>query len=217
MSKTALAAGLTPQDALQTIARATSFESSLRARTSGITWMVWAFVTAGMFVTYSYAGLRYGEDFPLWATQLWIPWVLLGAIATRVIWKSAALAVPVLAKEARGKQGLKYGLLFFTIFFVGFFVTEELLKTTVVEPAIMMGLFGITVLTMGTTGFFCPSRLERGLALAGGLLLVVLTAVALVALRGTNEAVAYEVFGVLGPITSGLVYFLIGLILVVRG
>lgn len=93
---------LTPLGATRELARAARYEDALRQRTEGLTWMIWGFVTPGIFLSYALAGATYQEDFPLWAQFLFAPWVVAGVLATYVLWSSAQLVAPRL-KEGEPK------------------------------------------------------------------------------------------------------------------
>lgn len=87
MSETA---ELTPLEAARVLAKARDYDEDLRARTGGLTWMIWGFVSAGIFLTYSLASVSGGEG---WAMGfLWLPWVVAGIVAMNALWRSAALS-----------------------------------------------------------------------------------------------------------------------------
>lgn len=87
-------AGLTAQDAMAAIARATAFELPLKRRVEGVTWMVWGFVTAGATLSTNAMELVYGFPGPRWGWVVPWLWLLAGVAGTTAVWRIAALARP---------------------------------------------------------------------------------------------------------------------------
>jgi len=85
---------LSAQDAVASIARATAFDEPLRRRAEGVTWMVWGFVTAGIFLSGNALELVFGFPGPAWTEAVPWLWLAAGIAATTAIWRIAALARP---------------------------------------------------------------------------------------------------------------------------
>lgn len=96
---------LTPGQAFEEVGRALRFEASLRSRTEGLTWIVWGLVSAATFLTFeAVTSLYYGDTpftqgagfeeqrAPWWTGGLWVPWLIVGILATYALWRSAALS-----------------------------------------------------------------------------------------------------------------------------
>ncbi|HVM45084.1 MAG TPA: hypothetical protein VM582_04030 [Candidatus Thermoplasmatota archaeon] len=80
-------------ESIPLLARALSYEDSLRRRTEGLTWAIWGVVMALIFFMYAGMG-ELGEDGgPAWATLLWVPWVLVGSALTWALWRTSALSL----------------------------------------------------------------------------------------------------------------------------
>lgn len=111
MTETATATTSRREDALQAIQSGLRFEDSLRSRTEGLTWIVWGFATSAIFLSYQALNpLFYGPRAPFrstdilerqvspwWAGGVWVTWILLGALTTYALWRSAALGAPTRA------------------------------------------------------------------------------------------------------------------------
>lgn len=91
--------GLT--EAVHRIDEALAEEGSLRVRTEGLTWILWGLVTAGTVLTFDAVAFAWGIHEP-WFTLLWVPWIVLGAAVTSVLWRSAALSRPGLDEHRQG-------------------------------------------------------------------------------------------------------------------
>lgn len=89
-------------EAVQRIDEALDEETSLRTRTEGLTWILWGLVTLSMVLSFDAAAWIHGGLPPLWGPFLWVPWVVLGAVLTGVLWRSAALSRPELAEARQG-------------------------------------------------------------------------------------------------------------------
>lgn len=85
----------------QALARALSFESSLRSRTEGLTWAIWGVLLALVLLMYAAMG-DLGAAPPWWTYALWVPWVGAGAALTWALWRTAALSV---GAAERGPSG----------------------------------------------------------------------------------------------------------------
>lgn len=82
---------LTPQQAAQALADIAVHEEGLHARAGALTGVVWGLVSAGIFVTYGLS-VTSGE-LPGWAfSVLWVPWTLVGILASVALWHMLALS-----------------------------------------------------------------------------------------------------------------------------
>jgi len=159
---------LSPPDALRGLAEIANRDDALKARTEGLTWVLWGFVNLGVAMTY--LALLPEEAF-LGAPDLASPAVLLvglypltGILATVGLWRSAALSFPT-------GMSFRRGLLFFTAFLVivtvlslGFlpFVGWE---QGVLGKSVAVGLFLLGFGALNPLGF---TRSGRGSAFALG-------------------------------------------------
>ncbi|MCI4370046.1 MAG: hypothetical protein L3J81_01805 [Thermoplasmata archaeon] len=87
---------LTTDPAVREILRIEGNTRSLLHRTIGLTWMIWAVLSGGIFVSYEAIGIASPSG---WVSTIeygfaWLPWAILGTVATTVRWRSLALVVP---------------------------------------------------------------------------------------------------------------------------
>lgn len=215
MSEMAQESGEGPSlaEAAATIDRVEQFDEALRQRTEGIVLMVWGTVMAGLFVSYAYAGVLYGDAFPWWANQLWLPWVVLGVVITASLWRSVALAVP------RFNETRRHPLLVLVAWLAGISAVWAL--TLVVSPGLnepTYWLLGIgSLLTLfGAVNLENRSRPGRRASLAVGAA-VLAVAVVLAWQLPSDPVQGYRVATVVATLASGGIPLLGGLWLVARG
>lgn len=205
---------LTVQGAVETLDRLENLNEALRRRTSGLTWMVWGLVGPGIFFTYSFWALLVEFHAPTWWIAfpfLWIPWIVVGTLATVALWRSAGLVVPTVGNR---RQGLLTFLVFLLVMNLAWPVAQAI-GLTLVEPALMLGALGLASVALGVAGINCPTRDERALTLGVGLALIAVTAAGSLALP--NRDAAYAFFSLVAPLVNGAGYFLIGIWLTLRG
>lgn len=153
---------LTPKEARDTIARLEAFEAPLRRRTGGITWMIWAIVTAGIFISYE---MVQGITLPgpvLWF--LWAPWVAAGQLLTGAVWNSVALTLG-LPEGEEAKRGVAIGLVI-TAFFFGSALVFFGLGAPVPVSVFWLVLLGGFTWVMGAAS--APGRADRVASSAAG-------------------------------------------------
>lgn len=126
------------RSAIETIDRAASYDTPLRRRTEGTTWMVWGLVGA----------MAYLLDEPLpslpWQVVLailTIGWPVLGVLATSAVWRIAALSRPALGPQAKRLTAYAaLGSAAIAILFMAAWITFELSGSYVLTAAALAGL-----------------------------------------------------------------------------
>lgn len=210
------AGDLSPQEAIEKIDRVDQLHHALEQRTSGVTWMVWGIASAAIFVTYSYVGVvvdAYATQMRALFPFLWIPWVLLGLLVTRSLWRSAGLVVPI-QQRSLDRQGILLGLLFVGLISAGLLGVQAL-GWPLLEPAVALVGVGAATGLMGILGLTATSRFERRGAMIAGTLLVVVALVttALVPADGTG----YAWLSLVAPVSVAIAYFTVGGLVAARG
>lgn len=201
-------AGFSPADAARDLQALRAFDVGLRQRTEGISWALWGLVTAGIFLTYGYAGSHFGHAWPFWATQIWLPWVAAGSALSAALWRSAALTAPAAAE--RGVRGwihlLTWTLLILAVICIAFF-----LRTGIREPVMALLGVGAVALFMGATNLlrYTPTgrlvAVTAGAAMVGAALLEVLL------------DAGYDAATLVGATVGGCAFLLGGLYETLRG
>lgn len=207
---------LSPEEAVEEIERIDGLHDALEQRTSGVTWMVWGIASAAIFVTYSYVGVvvdAYAPEASALFPFLWIPWVVLGVLATRSLWRSAGLVVPI-DRSAIDREGVLLGLLFVVLITAGIRGVDRV-GVALLEPAIALAGVGAATGLMGLIGLTTTSRFERKAATVAGALVVLVALVtsALVPPDGTG----YAWLSLVAPVTVALAYFTVGGLVASRG
>jgi hypothetical protein len=197
---------LTPDQAVREILRIEGHTESLLHRTVGLTWMLWAVVSGGIFVSYEAIGIAAPSGGLSLAEYgfAWLPWVILGTLATTVLWRSLALVLPRSAGGGAGATGL--ATVTFLAVVLGGLALVSLAHIPVTGPAWAMFAIGLAAAAVGGSGLTTDSRSERTFWLGGGLFLAALTVgVSLVA-----GSVGYDplpLLLVLGPAASTALLF----------
>lgn len=111
MTETQRGDDLPLRDAVNAIATAARFEEPLRQRTEGLTWMIMAFIGPGIFLSYAFMGVAVPDAPALVEAFLWLPWVATGVATTIVLWNSAALTSPGLARHTPSGWAVTLGWL----------------------------------------------------------------------------------------------------------
>src|ERR1041384_5260432 len=107
---------LSVPQAIAEIQRISGLRDALQRRNIGVTWMIFGIATVGIFVTGDFIGVLAGTGenvgwiFPF----VWIPWVLMGCLATAGLWRSAARVFPGVGDRRYGRWR---GLAFFVLSF----------------------------------------------------------------------------------------------------
>lgn len=163
---------MTPQEAVETLARASRWEGSLAQRTEGLTWMIWGLAMAGMFVSYGLADALDGEPI---MPFLWAPWVIAGNLLTWALWRTAALHSTEIAPMRERRRWWAVAAVFLGVFGV---MTWVMPPQTWAVPMILTGavwsFMGLLIPRMSRQGRVVSACVGVGVALA---------AIALVLLR----------------------------------
>jgi hypothetical protein len=197
---------LTPDQAVREILRIEGHTESLLHRTVGLTWMIWAVIGAGIFVSYDSIGMAgaTGTVAILEYGLVWIPWVLLGTLATTVLWRSLALVVHRSSEGGRWVTAIATAT--FLALVLGGLAVVSVANVNVSGPSWAMFAIGVAAAVVGGSGLTTVSRSERTFWLVGGVALAILTvAISLVAGR-----VGYDPLGLLlvvGPAASTALLF----------
>ena len=199
---------LTPQAAAAEIARIEGLHGALARRTAGLVWMVWGIAVPAIFVSYALAfhallGSGLGGAVLL-SPFLWVPWTVLGWLATRGLWHSAALVVPF------DRTRLTTNLLVVGVLIVGLIVAGMgIIRTTgvpIAELAWALMAIGIAAAVLGLTGLASNDAAERKMWLASGIGLLLVSLLGSLAF-GTDLGLARDGFAVIAPLASGIVFF----------
>lgn len=210
---TADSTDLDAREAAETIDSLQSVDDALARRTAGVTWMIWGLVAPAIFVTYAAFGtaLR-GSSLPFLEGFLWVPWVLLGSLATWAAWEAAGTARP---KLAGGTWRLVAGV---GLFLAGILVAQFAGSAAGVFPGpgedlvVLAGLGG-AALVAGVTGFLAPEDGVRRLFLASGAFLIVVALAGMYWLAGLPRATAHSVSPALSSTAAAIALFVPGLLL----
>ncbi len=110
--------GLSTEEALATIERATGYEEPLRRRTEGVTWILWGLVTAGIALGFgSVQEFFRTDEAPSWYYALnLVGWVAVGALATLAVWRIAGYQAASLQRH--GRRSMLGGVLWLPIVYV---------------------------------------------------------------------------------------------------
>lgn len=146
------------------IERALSFEGSLRSRTEGVTWALWGMVLALVFFMYGSMG-EFGHEPPLWTNILWVPWILVGALLTWILWRSAALS---LAARSRHPAGAWVTIAWVAAITAGLSIFSFSSRFPNPESTGILAI-GIAWLLMGATNLFRATPLGRRVTIVIGL------------------------------------------------
>lgn len=143
--------GMTAIDAARTIEETRRWDSVLRHRTEGLTWMLWGIVTGGMFFSYTFAGMAHAPEwtFPV----LWIPWVVIGNVFVVLLWKTASFSNRRVAPERSWRKYVGMILAFIAIFTLEFLVFR-------IDSWLIPMYFA--AIAWGGMGLFMPSMSPRG-------------------------------------------------------
>ncbi len=168
--------------------------------------MIWAAINGGIFVSYeaiwftspsgTAALLEYG--------LAWAPWVVLGALATTVVWRSPALESPLNAEGSRWVTPAATATFLFLV--LGGLAILALARIPVNGASWAMFAVGAAAAVVGGSGLTTLARSEQVFWLTGGVGLAVITAgIVFVAPQfGYDPA---GLFLVLGPVSSTALLF----------
>jgi len=201
------------RDALASIGSIEGLERLLRARTEGLTTMVWGLITAAIFFNYQVVHASSGHDGNMWLGLLWFPWVLAGVSATIVLWRSAQVS----SIGSAVRRGLRGGLPFIAIFLVVFagallayFVIGDLGRLQ--EPGYMTLVLGVAGFGLAASPVPRSSRATRIVHLVTGILAVAGALVVAYVFRAGGEETAFLVQTLVGAFSVGGAWFVGGLI-----
>lgn len=204
------------EEAVQEIGRVEALSDALEARTSALTWMVWGLTMAGIFVSYSYVGVvldAYSSDVDVLFPVLWIPWVAMAAVITRVLWSSAGLVMPA-DRQAGDREGIISGVVFLGLIFGGLYLASRM-DVAILEPAVVMLAVGVATGALAILGVNASGRIERraGVVAGAGIAGVALIATPIVGTGGTG----YAWLSLIAPAISALAYFAVAALILRRG
>lgn len=197
---------LTPDQAVREILRIERHTQSLLHRVIGLTWMLWAAVSGGIFVSYEAIGIA-APTGPLALAAYgfaWVPWVILGAATTTVLWRSLAIVLP--RSPAHGVGVTAVATVTFLILVLGGLAVVDLAHLAVSGPAGATFAIGIAAAVVGGSGLTTESRPERLFWIGGGVFLAALT----VGIGFLAGRFGYDPLGLLlvvGPVASTAVLF----------
>lgn len=209
-----------PDEALATVRELGEMDEALERSTFGITWVLWGLVLAGMLLSYSLweaAPQDLSSGVRTLLVFLFVPWVLLGVAATRVLWRSAGLGVPSL--DERIGRSVGWALAAGVLVGVALALTTSDLRQAgimVVEMAGLLLAIGAATIVLGLQGSGTRGRRQRRALWVGGLAVVLLT-LATTVLAGPDHETARTTFWIAGPAIPLVVYTLGGLYLARRG
>lgn len=179
MSQTVEAEGehFTPQEAAETIERASRFDAPLRRRTEGVTWMIWGLVPAGIQLSYDAVSSYVEHGWPGWVDPvILLGWPLLGLLLTYAVWKIAVLDRPSLHRYRW--RSLVGALLWLPVVYAAMGATFFL--TGIGWHGAFLPLVGIgaTWLVLGATNAFKATETgQRALIVSGAVILVAAVAI----------------------------------------
>lgn len=204
---------MTPHDALHALRDLPRYEERLTARANGLTGMVWALATAGIFLTYGTADPFLEDAGHTWAFAfLWMPWVLAGVATTGAIWHSLAISLKRDPGAAKGLATSGIGIGLFLVLAAGLFYGLDALAdvewTTSAIMTMANGLFAATFAFILQRRY--PACRPGPLVVAG---VVMLLAGAGIGLAGVESAAA----ALLGAFAAGTSWFGAGLHAYVKG
>jgi hypothetical protein len=197
---------LTPDQAVREILRIEQNTTPLLHRTIGLTWMMWAMISGAIFVSYEAIGIA-NPSGPLAALEYgfaWLPWVLLGTVATTMLWRSLSLVVPLRSGTAVGITAA--ATVTFLAVVLGGGLVVSLAHLSVTGPSWAMFAIGIAAAIVGGSGLATDSRAERVFWLGGGAFLALLT-VGIGLVAGWRGYDPLGILLVLGPLASTALLF----------
>jgi hypothetical protein len=198
---------ISPEQAIREVLRIEQRTGALTQRTIGITWMLWAFVNAGIFLSYEAIGIAQppGQLLVIGFLVAWVPWVILGTVATSVLWRSVLeLHLPSNPGGSQWVTGKAAAV--FLALVLGGLVFITIANAPSLEPVWAMFAVGVAAAVVGGSGLTTRDRTERTMWLMGGTLLAVLAiGIDLVAVRAGIDPLDF--FLVFGPLASTSVLF----------
>ena len=197
---------LSADQAIHEVLKIEQRTASLLQRTVGMTWMLWAFITGGVFVSLEAIGLAgpSGAAASVAYGLGWVPWILLGTLATITLWRSFAVGLPSLSARSRGL--LAAGVAIYLVLILGGLAVVTLTKLLVPGPAWGMFAVGIAAAVVGGSGFMTLARAQQALWFVGGIG-VALLAVGIALFAGRFDYDPLGLFLILGPVaSSGLLF-----------
>lgn len=201
---------LSREQALHEVLRIENWTRPLLQRTVGLTWMLWAAVNGGIFVSYEAVGIANPPGPIAWAASgvLWIPWVALGTAATWMLWRSLALVLP--SKSQGGFSTTLFAAGIFVVLAIGGLALITLAKVPIDGVSFAMIAIGIGTAAVGGTGLTTESRAERIFWTSGGMGLIALA----VTIDLISAFVGYDaatLLLIMGPLASTALLFSGGL------
>ena len=211
---------LTARGAVEAMRSLEGVTEALRRRTAGMTWMIWGFVVPAIFLSYNALGATGALDDPgPWLVALlnvlWAPWVAIGVLATRALWRSAALPMAQDVRKAR-RDGVLQGALFVGAIF-GLMAVVRALDLGLVEPGSALLGVALASLASGALNLNCDDRTDRLAWTYAGLFLLAVVLVTWLATPSEPEWLPFAVFGTVAPLATAIAYVGAGIWLSLRG
>ncbi len=192
---------LTPDQAVREVLRLEQRAGALLQRTVGLTWMIWAIVNCSIFV--SYEAITFAA--PTGSLALaefglaWLPWMVLGLLATLVLWRSLELLQTGAARAGVGVTVVAVAT--FLLLTIGGAVLLAFRSPSIDGFAVAMVAVGAATALVGGSGLTTRAGPERRFWIGGGIALAVL-AIAVVLVSGAVGYDAAPLLLVLAPATS---------------
>ncbi len=204
--------GFTASDAARTLDELKGYEETLSARTAGLTILVWAFVVAG--IPLSYQGLwwwlsQQGTWGGVASALLWVPWVVAGIVVTTMLWRTHSIRMQ---KKEENKWGWLINVGFTALFFVlagGVFLVFGPDTDTFAAMGVTTGLLTLAI-AMANHLKYKQGRFWLPFYSAG--MVILATGLILVAMGAERDVAAFTTVFV-----QGFAYFIAGSIMVLRG
>ncbi|MBI2077119.1 MAG: hypothetical protein HYT80_01930 [Euryarchaeota archaeon] len=202
------------REALASINTLEGIEPLLRARTEGLTTMLWGLITAAIFFSYQVVHAGAGHEGNMWLGFLWLPWVAAGISGTVVLWRSALVSA---GQGAGWRRGLRGGLPFIAIFLVvlagallAYFVIGDLGRLH--EPGYMTLVLGVAAFGLAAAPIPRSTRITRIVHVVAGLLAVFAALMVAYVVRPAAEDTAFLAQTLVGAFSVGGAWFVGGLI-----
>ncbi|HEV2317085.1 MAG TPA: hypothetical protein VGV89_05875 [Thermoplasmata archaeon] len=197
---------LTREQAVHELLRVERWSKPLLQRTVGLTWMIWAAVNGGIFVSYDAIAIANPSNpgASLAFGLAWMPWVLVGIGATWVLWRSFALILP--SNSGGAVRTTVAATATFLALVLGGLAIVAFARVPIDGSAFAMIVIGLAAAAVGGSGLTTDSRSERSFWLLGGVGLALLT-VGIELVAGRVGVDADTTLLVLGPIASTALLF----------
>jgi hypothetical protein len=199
---------LSPLEAAAAIRSVEGWDTSLRHRTTGLVWMAWGFVFAGIAMTYAFATATV-KDMPPWFGLLWVAWAAPGIAFTALQWRSARLTAGL---GLSGKSLAGHALAFF-LATVGMIAIVKALHLPLFPPSVAISGIGILVGVFGIGRFLRRQPIEGSAMITAGIILLGTGILEFLLLRGLDYLEGVEQSALINAAVGGVTILLVGLVL----